>query len=149
MPVALRALVDEVTTLLPPTETPTTIVNDIPQNAMITADPDQLHRLFLNLARNALDAMPAGGGLTFRSHRSADRMLIEVEDTGHGLPQSVRDHLFEPFTSSTSANGAGLGLAICREIARAHGGDLQVRKSDDSGTVMALSLPAMVGSAGT
>jgi signal transduction histidine kinase len=148
-PVALRALVDEVTTLLSPAGTPTTIVNEIAPDVMVVADPDQLHRLFLNLARNALEAMPGGGQLTFRNRRVADRFVVEVEDTGHGLPETVRDHLFEPFTTSSSGNGAGLGLAICREIARAHGGDLQVRKSDDSGTVMTLTLPAMAGSVGT
>ncbi len=149
LPVALRALVDEVTTLLPLPEAPTTIVNDIAPNARLMADPDQLHRLFLNLAKNALEAMPEGGTLTFRNRRSGNRLLVEVEDTGHGMPQSVQEHLFEPFTSSGSANGAGLGLAICREIARAHGGDLKVRKSDGSGTIMVLTLPAMAGSVGS
>lgn len=148
VPLALRGLVDEVTALLPPAEGPITIVNAIAADVAVRADPDQLHRLFLNLAKNALEAMPAGGTLTFRNHCLADRLTVEVEDTGHGLPDAVRDHLFEPFTTSTSSSGAGLGLAICREIAMAHGGDLRVRKSDDSGTVMLLTLPVVASRAG-
>ena len=147
--VALRPLVDEVTALLPPAGVPIAVVNEIPPDVAIVADPDQLHRLFLNLAKNALEAMPAGGRLVFQSHSRAGETVIEIEDTGQGLPEAVREHLFEPFTTSTSSSGAGLGLAICREIARAHGGDLRVRKSDASGTVMTLTLPAATSRTGT
>ncbi|HKJ75361.1 MAG TPA: ATP-binding protein, partial [Alphaproteobacteria bacterium] len=107
----------------------------------IRADPDQLHRVLLNLCRNASEAIERDGTLTVRANRAGKVDYIEIEDTGPGLPPSAREHLFEPFRGGTRADSTGLGLSISRELMRAHGGDISVVRSDDRGTIFRISLP--------
>lgn len=140
--VALSSLIDDVAAALPAAETRAQIVNAVEPGVQVIGDPDQLHRLFLNLAKNALEAMNGGGRLRFASRLGEEGVVVEVADTGPGLPASVRERLFEPFAASTSANGTGLGLAISREVARAHGGDLRLLATSDAGTTFAVVLRA-------
>jgi signal transduction histidine kinase len=139
--IALRPLIDEVIGALEVGSQPVELINEVAPGISLRADADQLHRLFLNLARNALQAMPEGGRLAFRSRRSGGLAEIDVTDTGPGLPRAARERLFEPFAASTSTSGAGLGLAISREIARAHGGDLRLLATGPGGTTFTLQLP--------
>jgi signal transduction histidine kinase len=67
--------------------------------------------------------------------------VIEVADNGPGFAARARTHLFEPFVGSTRSGGSGLGLPIAREIMHAHGGEISISKSDESGTVIRLELP--------
>ena len=109
----------------------------------VKADVNQLEQVIVNLAVNARDAMPSGGRLSIRtlnvsareaSHLSvtgmppADYVVIEVADTGSGIPPELRDKIFEPFfTTKPVGEGTGLGLDICyRVITQRHGGDLRV-----------------------
>ncbi len=141
VPLPLRELVAEVLGgLAPPAGRQ--VANEVPPGALVHGDPDQLHRLFLNLAKNAVDVLPEGGRLTVACRPAGDRLVVEVRDTGPGLPDSVRARLFEPFAATTSKAGSGLGLAISREIARAHGGEVELLATGDSGTTFAVSLPA-------
>ncbi|WP_297736728.1 HAMP domain-containing sensor histidine kinase [uncultured Maricaulis sp.] len=128
-------------------------VNDIGEEIVLDADPDQAHRLFLNLCRNAIQAMQAGSERRRLSARavpvppldpdaSVGEIRIEISDTGPGVPPKARERLFQPFSGSTRRGGSGLGLSIARELARAHGGDVELVATGDDGTIFAVSLPA-------
>jgi signal transduction histidine kinase len=104
-----------------------------------------LLQVFRNLTTNAVQAMAPGGTLclTTRQDPSHRAILASVSDTGPGLEPETLEHLFEPFFT-TKAEGAGLGLAIAREIALAHRGDLQAaNRAEGTGAVFTLTLPAV------
>jgi signal transduction histidine kinase len=88
---------------------------------------------------NALQAMPGGGILTVRARVAGDAALIEIGDTGPGIPEAARGSIFEPFFT-TKATGTGLGLAVVKRILDDHDGRIEVR-TDAPGTVFALYLP--------
>jgi signal transduction histidine kinase len=105
--------------------------------------PPALLQIFRNLTTNAIQAMAPGGTLRLatRTHPAGHAILASVTDTGPGLEPEALKHLFEPFFT-TKAEGAGLGLAIAREIALAHRGDLRAaNRGDGSGAVFTLTLP--------
>lgn len=116
--------------------------NDVAEDFVVTGDFDQLFRVFLNLGRNAMDAMgDAGGEVRISAGLEDKAAIIEIADNGPGMPERARDHLFEPFVGSARAGGTGLGLPIVREIMNAHGGDISIKQSDSSGTIIRLELP--------
>jgi signal transduction histidine kinase len=88
----------------------------------------ELNQVWTNLVDNAVDAMDGRGTLTVRTRRDGDRVLVEIGDTGPGIPGPVREHIFEPFyTTKPVGKGTGLGLDICwRIVVQRHGGDLSV-----------------------
>jgi signal transduction histidine kinase len=92
-----------------------------------------------NLILNAIQNTPRGGRVTLRAETTADRLVLSVADTGRGVPEALRAHLFEPFVTGRS-EGTGLGLAVVREIAEAHGGSARAVHRDD-GTTFVLELP--------
>jgi signal transduction histidine kinase len=100
----------------------------------------RIERVFLNLIGNALEAMPNGGCVEIRAERNGDCVLIRVDDTGPGIPASVRKHLFHPFVSDRK-NGLGLGLALSRQTLLDHGGDLWAEETESSGARFRLRLP--------
>ncbi|HEY1300967.1 MAG TPA: HAMP domain-containing sensor histidine kinase, partial [Stellaceae bacterium] len=112
----------------------------IPPDLAVVADRDQLYRVLLNLARNAVEA--GARRLTFSAAREPGAVAIELADDGHGLPPKALENLFRPFFGSARPGGSGLGLAIARELMRAHGGDLALVSSTGTGTVFRLTLPA-------
>jgi len=118
---------------------------ELPEPFEVTADRDQLFRVFFNLAHNAIGAMngagEGGGQIRITGHRRDDCAVIDLADTGPGLPARARERLFEPFAGSASHGGTGLGLPIAREIMRAHGGDVRLVRSDGGGTVFRIELP--------
>jgi signal transduction histidine kinase len=122
---------------------------DDPEHVSVWADPDQLHRILLNLLRNARQAIVQGTRTTGRvvaAARSEDGLVrIDVIDDGPGLPERVKARLFLPFSGSAKPEGSGLGLAIARELARAHGGDLELARSGPEGATFRLTLPARPG----
>lgn len=112
-----------------------------PNPVIISADVTQLKQIFWNLARNAIQAMDKGGTLSIRLESIPhDRIKIAFEDTGGGMPPESVEQLFEPFSSSTSG-GTGLGLSIVYQIIRDHGGTINVRSIEGSGTVITVELP--------
>ena len=122
----------------------THFVNAVPKGFIVKADGEQLYRMLLNLARNAVQAIEANGApatLSVSAARAANLIVIDVADTGPGIPDRVLPHLFEPFGISGKAGGTGLGLAIARELARGHGGDLVLLNTGEKGTVFRLTLP--------
>lgn len=106
----------------------------------VTGDPDALQGLFLNLLLNAIDAAEQGGEIGIRLAPNEDRrVIVEIWDNGPGVPETLRETLFDPFVTSKE-HGTGLGLAIAQRVARAHGSDL-VLESDQGETIFRLSLP--------
>ncbi|HEV7842134.1 MAG TPA: ATP-binding protein [Pyrinomonadaceae bacterium] len=108
---------------------------------MVSADASQLKQVFWNLSRNALQAMPEGGTLRAELQRAAGgRIRITFKDTGRGMTPEQVEHLFEPFSSSTTG-GTGLGLSIVYQIIRDHGGTINVRSREGQGTTITVELP--------
>ena len=98
----------------------------------------------LNLCNNSVDAMPHGGRLTVRTRASADARsaIIEVEDTGSGIPHDLQKWVFEPFfTTKEVGQGTGLGLALVHDIAVRHGGGVEFESAPGRGTVFKMTLP--------
>lgn len=108
----------------------------------VDADPEQLRQVFVNLALNALDAMPGGGTLTveLRDGRAAE---ITFRDTGCGIAAQARDRLFQPF-ASTKETGLGLGLVISRRIVEDHGGTIRGGDAPGGGAEFVVRLPLLV-----
>jgi len=102
-----------------------------------------LFQVFCNLAKNALDAMPDGGELKISTSLAADdTIVIELRDTGKGLPMESIDMIFEPFfTTKDSGRGTGLGLAICRDIIDSYHGRITARNAPDGGSIFTVYLP--------
>ena len=107
----------------------------------IGADPDLLYRAISNLLLNALDAMPQGGTVTVRTGQTAERVYIEVADTGTGLTQEEASRLFTPYYT-TKTHGTGLGLAIVQSVVSDHGGQVSVRTQPGRGTAFVIELPS-------
>ncbi|WP_293948813.1 sensor histidine kinase [Sneathiella sp.] len=115
--------------------------NRIPSGMMLNADREQFYRILLNLSRNAVQAMEGKGTLEIHALRAGSRTLIRIMDTGPGLPEKAKAHLFEPFSGSARAGGTGLGLSIVRELVIAHGGEITLERTGPSGTIFCIDLP--------
>ncbi|MEO8879806.1 MAG: ATP-binding protein [Gemmatimonadaceae bacterium] len=117
-----------------------TLAQDLPY---VTADARQIQQVLLNLLTNASQAMsPAGGGeLRIETRQEGDRVLLDITDSGPGIPAEVRAHIFEPFFT-TKDDGTGLGLSVSYGIIAAHGGTITIPKSTGEGTTFRVSLPA-------
>jgi signal transduction histidine kinase len=118
----------------------------IDPEVVVRADPDQLHRVLVNLlknAREAIEAQPAGGGgrVDASLATTPEFAVVRLADDGPGLPERARTHIFQPFAGSARRGGVGLGLAIARELAQAHGGDVALIETGPAGTVFEIRLP--------
>jgi len=124
-------------------------VADVPKGLSVDADPDQLHRILVNLMRNARQAIEgdatrqiSGRGVVRLSAFPQDgETVIRIADDGPGIPPKMSQQLFDPFVSGRASDGAGLGLTISRELATAHGGSLTLVETGPSGTTFELRLP--------
>ena len=144
----LAPLVEEAAALALPEGGGVAFANRVASTLEIDADSEQLFRVVLNLLRNAreaLESVPASDKrdkrITVRAERKDECVIIEISDTGPGIPQAVRDRLFRPFSASGRPGSAGLGLAISRELLQAHGGDIALLGTSESGTRFRLSIP--------
>jgi len=118
----------------------------VPAGLTVLADPDQLFRVLFNLAQNAVEAIGTQPGtVRIAAELGPEQLTIDLADTGPGIPEQVRARLFQPFAGSSKAEGNGLGLAICRELMRAHGGEIELVGTGAQGTVFRLRLPARLG----
>ncbi|MBS1766585.1 MAG: HAMP domain-containing protein [Acidobacteria bacterium] len=117
----------------------------VPNDCVLDADRKQMEQLFLNLVNNALDAMPEGGVITVSAARlqgPEGLWEIRVADTGQGIPAEAISQVFKPmFTTKPEGKGTGLGLPICREIVRGHGGDIRIESEPGKGTAVVFTLP--------
>ncbi len=112
------------------------------QNISVTflADVNKLTRIFVNLVKNAVDAMPNGGTLSITSKQEEGKLRINFADTGMGISDDVLPKLFAPLFT-TKAQGMGFGLAICKRIVEAHGGTITVKTALEKGTTFTVTLP--------
>jgi signal transduction histidine kinase len=114
-----------------------------PREPWIVGDRFQVEQLFLNLVLNALQAMPDGGILTLRTRRVGSWEVVEVGDTGTGIPEAIRERIFDPFfTTRDVGQGTGLGLAVSYNIAAAHGGGIEVETIEGEGSTFRVLFPA-------
>src|SRR5207245_3509366 len=109
----------------------------IPQ---VSADPVLLRRVIENLVLNAIDAMPKGGQLIFRTGAADKYVFFELSDTGVGLTPEECERLFTPYYTSKQ-HGTGLGLAIVQSVISDHGGTISVRSQPGKGTTFVVELP--------
>ncbi len=122
------------------------LVRDFQGAPVIWANPARLGQLFINLLANAAQAVPPGQAetatVTVRARQIDGVAEVEVRDTGAGMLPEVRDHLFEPFfTTKPPGEGTGLGMVISRNIAKEHGGRLEVESTPGQGTTVRVLLP--------
>jgi signal transduction histidine kinase len=125
-----------------------TFRGEVSAGVRVHADAEQVKRAVVNLMKNGVQAMADGGTLTVRARHvgdTGDQVAIEVEDTGPGVPEEVRRHLFEPFFT-TRERGSGLGLAIVQKTAETNAGHVEVDSQLGRGTIFRLVLPAVRGS---
>ncbi len=118
---------------------------DLPREliGLIQADSNQIEQVLLNLALNAMFAMPQGGILKFRISRQQDSIRIDVSDTGNGIRPEIQSKIFDPYFT-TRSDGTGMGLALCDKIIRQHDGSIDFR-SDQQGTEFTVLLPIDAG----
>jgi signal transduction histidine kinase len=120
----------------------------VDDSLIVDADRDQLYRVLSNLVRNALQAIEAQrsddvpGTITIAAWRSGATTHIRVSDTGPGVPERARAHLFQAFQGSARKGGTGLGLTIARELVVAHGGELRLAESAGGrGAIFEIDIP--------
>ena len=119
------------------------ILNHVEDKLIIKVDPDKIKRVFINLIKNGIEAMPNGGKLTIDSKVENGELEISFVDTGVGIPDEILPKLFAPLFT-TKAQGMGFGLAICKRIVEAHGGTITVKTAHGVGTTFDVSLPAEI-----
>jgi signal transduction histidine kinase len=144
--VDLADLVDEVGVVLQEhgeDTTPNVVrhwTNRIVPEQPVRCDRDLLYRVFLNLGRNAFEA--GATEVTVSARATGGELLVDVADNGPGVPQEVAAQIFRPFVVGGRAGGAGLGLAIARDLVRLHGGDIALAESSPDGSVFRFTLSA-------
>jgi len=114
---------------------------DLACRARVPIDEDHVRRALLNLASNAIQAMPDGGLLRLVSRRDGEWAVVSVLDTGVGIPEEVRDALFEPFVTAGKAGGTGLGLAVVKMVMDKHHGEVEVGKEEGCESAFHLRFP--------
>lgn len=110
-----------------------TVKQELMEVLPVKGDAEELQEVFINLIQNAIEAMPEGGILTLRSYSQEGKTVVEVSDTGKGIPEEVRQRIFDPFFS-TRHEGVGLGLSIVYRIIREHGAEIKVLSEAGKGT---------------
>ncbi len=135
------------------------VERDFPGEAVtVSAHAELLRQVLNNLVRNALDAMPEGGRLSFHIHRQTQRLTpkdqplqqidgenvsLSISDTGCGIPEQLRNRVFFPFfTTKKDRGGTGLGLYHCSRIIRQHGGEMEMKSEEGKGTTVTIRLPS-------
>lgn len=140
-PIDLRALVLEVVAGI---ERPDHVSLEVEvRGDTVAIDARLMRQLLLNLVRNAIEALaarPEPGRVRVVGKRVGSELLLVVEDNGPGIDPDVAPRLFQAFNTSKS-NGTGLGLAVCRRIAEAHGGQIHARRAEPRGTAMEVLIP--------
>jgi signal transduction histidine kinase len=127
-------------------ETEIALVNDTPADLWIDADPEQFSRILLNIGRNALQVLREGVEpgrekvITVSARREGAAVVIDISDSGPGVPPRIRDRLFEAFHGSTRQGGSGLGLAIAAELVHGHRGTIALLPTAE-GSVFRIVIP--------
>ena len=114
---------------------------------LVQGNRSQLEQVVLNLIINAGEAMEGRGRLSLRTYTFRNELVVlEVEDTGPGIPKELQERIFEPFfTTKSGGKGTGLGLSICHGIVKRHGGSIEVESNPSKGTIFRVKLPRLHG----
>ena len=129
------------------------IFNTVKPGVVVDADREHLIRVLTNLTRNAIQALEflqaerphaPDGTIALEARREGSVAVIEVRDNGPGIPEQIRERLFQAFQSAARQGGTGLGLAIAAELVRAHGGDIHLQSSTEAGTCFVITIPDQV-----
>lgn len=116
-----------------------------PEPLAVSADPDQLRQVFINLFLNAGQALGGKGRLAVTLGREGGRATVRVADSGPGVPPQLREKIFDPFfTTKSRGEGTGLGLSVCRKLVQDHGGRLWAEESPSGGALFVLELPVEI-----
>jgi signal transduction histidine kinase len=122
----------------------TTEFEPSPRSLFVNVHKGQIQQVLLNLLINASQAMPEGGRITLtpsvEGRPGANQAILDITDTGHGVPEAIRDRIFDSFLSGRS-DGTGLGLAIAKRILISHHGNISLQQSGPSGTTFRITLP--------
>lgn len=118
-----------------------TLVRDTRFHGKIEVDKDKIVRVFYNLASNAKDAMPNGGTLKVSSQQEDGFVRVEFADNGVGIPDEIKNRIFEPFVSHGKKHGTGLGMAIVKKVIDDHKGRIQIESAEGKGTTITVYLP--------
>jgi PAS domain S-box-containing protein len=116
------------------------IINDVHKETLIWVNSDKMKRVFINLIKNAIEALPEKGTVKISSYQTGDQVEIAFADTGLGIPKETLQKLFTPLFT-TKAQGMGFGLAICKRIVEEHGGLISVETEQGKGTTFKINLP--------
>ncbi len=116
----------------------TSFDDEIPE---VMASTNQMRQVLLNIIKNAKEAMPKGGTLAIQTTKGDKHILIHVRDTGVGIPEEIRNKIFEAFfTTKQKVKGVGLGLSVCYGIIKDHGGEIKVESEEGRGTTFTIRL---------
>ena len=107
----------------------------------VDIDLPRFSRVLCNLIKNSREAMRQGSVLTFSSALDGNEVVLQISDTGCGIPAALLSQLFEPFVTRGKSEGTGLGLAIAKSIVQAHGGKIQITSQEGRGTTVEIRLP--------
>jgi signal transduction histidine kinase len=110
------------------------------EEPQVKVDREKIRRVFVNIAKNAFDAMPDGGELTIRTEKKGENVVFTFSDTGTGMSKEVMSKLWSPLFT-TKAKGMGFGLPICKRIVEAHGGKISVESASGKGSNFTVSIP--------
>jgi signal transduction histidine kinase len=116
------------------------IIDDTPEAPEVRVDKAKMVRVFINLIKNAVEAMPEGGTLHVKSHQANGNVEISFVDTGIGMSKETLAKIFTPLVT-TKAQGMGFGLAICKRIVEAHQGKISVQSVKGEGSTFTLTFP--------
>ncbi len=114
---------------------------ELQPGCIVLGNENELFEVAVNLLKNAVEALPEGGEITVRTSADADNVVLEVRDTGVGIPRHDLSKVFEPFWTTKGFHGTGMGLASCNSIVRRRGGDITAKSSPGEGTVFTVKLP--------
>jgi signal transduction histidine kinase len=125
-------------------DAPVRIFNEVPASLIVRGDSEQLFRVIHNLVRNARQAISATGKegeIRVLARDEEPAWMVDISDTGPGLPPKAQENLFTPFQGGVRKGGSGLGLAIAEELVRGHGGTLSLKSTGPAGTTFEICLP--------
>jgi signal transduction histidine kinase len=108
---------------------------------LLQGDPGELKEVFVNIIYNALDALAGEGRITISTRLTGNNVELRFSDTGPGMNEEVRAHIFEPFFSTKGGKGTGLGLATCYSIINGHSGVIEVESEPGAGATFKITLP--------
>jgi len=103
--------------------------------------PDQIKQVLLNVLQNSIDSISYGGDIILRMAKHSEEIIIEIQDTGHGIEKENQRFIFDPFFTTRGKEGTGLGLSVCYGIIKKHGGQIAIASEPNIGSSVTLMLP--------